>query len=227
MNDKVTLVITSSNRPELLKRTIYSFMKFNSYPIEKYIIIDDSAINSFHKELESEFGAMFEIIANPVRIGQIASIDKAYSRVTTPYIFHCEDDWEFYRFAFIELSLALLNDDAKILQVWLRERNDTNGHPVEPLSYCRAGVPYQRLAYDFQGYNGFSFNPGLKRVSDYDLIKPYSSVKYDATHPAKRSKFYAPESEISQFYKDLGYRAVIPPYGFVKHIGWQARVGWD
>jgi hypothetical protein len=202
-------------------------MQFNTYPIEKYIIIDDSAMVKFHRELEAEFGAMFEIIKNTMRIGQIASIDKAYSQVKTPYVFHCEDDWEFYRPGFIELSLALLYCDPKILQVWLRERADTNGHPVEPGYWTTAGITYQKLSYDFQGYHGFSFNPGLKRMKDYDLIKPYGSVKYDSTHPGKRAKYYAPESEISEFYKKLGYKAVIPMEGYVKHIGWQARVGWD
>jgi len=46
---------------------------------------------------------IFEVLVkNPVErfklknIGQIKSIDKAYSMVDTEYIFHCEDDWEFY-----------------------------------------------------------------------------------------------------------------------------------
>jgi hypothetical protein len=39
---EVTLVITSCNRIDLLKKTIASFERFNTYPIKKAIIIEDS-----------------------------------------------------------------------------------------------------------------------------------------------------------------------------------------
>jgi hypothetical protein len=227
MEDKITMVITSCNRYELLKRTIYSFLEFNTHPVDKYIIVDDSGLINFHKQIQEEFGAIFQVIGNTKRIGQIRSIDYAYSLVKTKYIFHCEDDWEFYHCGFIEPSLELLKLDPKILQVWLRERNDTNGHPVLPQKYLHNGISYQFMAYGYVGYHGFSFNPGLRRLSDYELIKPYSSVPYDNTMPFKGSRFYAPEMEISEFYKNLGYKAAILENGFVKHIGDNHRVGWD
>ena len=40
-----------------------------------------------------EFGDVFEVLVNKKRMGQLFSIDKAYSIVATEYIFHCEDDW--------------------------------------------------------------------------------------------------------------------------------------
>ena len=43
MNGSVTVVITSCNRVDLLERTIDSFIKYNTYPIDRYILIDDSA----------------------------------------------------------------------------------------------------------------------------------------------------------------------------------------
>jgi hypothetical protein len=226
MEDKITMVITSSNRLELLRKTIYSFLAFNTYPIEKYIIVDDSENTSFHEIIKKEFGAMFEIICNEHRIGQIASIDKAYARVKTPWIFHSEDDWQYYRQGFIEDSLKLMKAYPKILQVWLREINDTNGHPVISEVFKHENISYSYMADNFLGYHGFSFNPGLKRLSDYELIKPYGSVPFIRT-PEKMARFYAPEMEISQFYWDLCYRAVILPQGSVKHIGQFARVGWD
>ena len=47
-------------------------------------------------------------------------IDLAYSNVDTEWIFHCEDDWEFYREGFVEDSMALLEANPEALQVWLR-----------------------------------------------------------------------------------------------------------
>jgi hypothetical protein len=228
MEDKVTLVITSSNRLPLLRRTIYSFLTFNTYPISEYIIIDDSANAYCHSEIKKEFGSMFKIICNTTRIGQINSIDKAYLFIKTPWIFHLEDDWQFYRDGFIEDSLALMKADPKILQVWLREMNDTNGHPVDTKLRVIAGIPHHDITFDYQGYYGFSFNPGLKRLSDYELIGLYAHVPFDPnTHPSKTARFYTPEMEISKIYYYLGMRAVILPVGSVKHIGAGARVGWD
>jgi hypothetical protein len=152
MEDKVTLVITSSNRLPLLRRTIYSFLTFNTYPISEYIIIDDSANAYCHSEIKKEFGSMFKIICNTTRIGQINSIDKAYLFIKTPWIFHLEDDWQFYRDGFIEDSLALMKADPKILQVWLREMNDTNGHPVDTKLRVIAGIPHHDITFDYQGY---------------------------------------------------------------------------
>ena len=43
--------------------------------------------------LIEEFGDVFDVLVNKKRMGQLFSIDKAYSLVTTEYIFHCEDDW--------------------------------------------------------------------------------------------------------------------------------------
>lgn len=54
-------------------------------------------------------------------LGQIKSIDLAYQEVKTDYIFHCEDDWLFYRSGFIEDSMTILESDQSILTVWLRD----------------------------------------------------------------------------------------------------------
>jgi hypothetical protein len=50
------------------------------------------------------------IIINPRNLGQINSIDRGYSNVDTKYIFHLEDDWEFYDYGFIEKSKAAFED---------------------------------------------------------------------------------------------------------------------
>ena len=44
MEKEVTLFITSCGRPELLKKTLLSFVKYNTYPIEEVILCEDSGI---------------------------------------------------------------------------------------------------------------------------------------------------------------------------------------
>jgi hypothetical protein len=89
-------------------------------------------------------------------MGQVSSIDKAYAEVTTPYIMHCEDDWEFYRFGFVEASLEVLEKYDNILQVWIRAHHDTNGHPIVKLA--QFDVATMSANYE---WCGFSWNRGV------------------------------------------------------------------
>ena len=72
------------------------------------------------RKVTARFPFPIQVIVNRPSLGQIASIDKAYATVTTPYIFHCEDDWRFFRSGFIESSLALLQLDRSISVVCSR-----------------------------------------------------------------------------------------------------------
>ena len=47
---EVTVVLTSCGRLDLLTRTIESFNKFNTYPITKFLLIDDSGDKKFKEE---------------------------------------------------------------------------------------------------------------------------------------------------------------------------------
>lgn len=200
----VTVVITSCGRLDLLYRTLKSFFNFNSYPIAKIIIIDDSGIPNILQNLKAVH-PLFELMDNEHNIGQILSIDRAYAMVETEYVFHLEDDWEFYRSGFIEASIEVLEKHPKCINLWLREQNDTNGHPH------RNGV----LNFNYRGqWHGFTFNPTLKRMSDYKKIGCYSKHTSFDKKNAWRS-----ESKISTLYKRLGYHARISPQGYVRHIG--------
>jgi hypothetical protein len=202
--NEVTLVITSCGRPDLLDRTINSFLLHNTYPIQNTIIIEDGPALTISQDLSN-----INIIINKERKGQVYSIDKAYSYVTTPFIFHCEDDWEFYKSGFIERSLEILTNNGHILQAWLREQQDTNGHPVEK----REDLSYDLMALDWgDKWHGFSWNPGLRRLSDYKTIDNYS--KYQ-----EETLAIGTEAVLNKIYKDLGFRAAILREGYVKHIG--------
>ena len=48
--NNITVVLTSCNRPKELTPTLISFFKYNTYPIKKIIIIDDSGINGCIEE---------------------------------------------------------------------------------------------------------------------------------------------------------------------------------
>lgn len=198
----VTVVITSCGRHDLLIKTLDTFIKYNTYPIKNIIITEDTPWRSEFDYLHKKYP---EIIWSKCisHVGQIKSIDRAYSLVKTPYIFHCEDDWEFYQEGFIELSKQIMDKYPKVIQVWLRDKDDTNGHPHFN------GIMAENYMNE---YHGFSFNPGLKRLSDYKLIGSYESVASSLSH----LHF---ESAIGLVYKNQNYYAAITPTGYVRHIG--------
>ena len=143
-NRKVSFVLTSCERFDLLKPTLESFKAHNTYPLHQLIVIEDSG-NEAVRDVVSEAGFPdAQVIVNDTQLGQIASIDKAYGAVTGEFIFHCEDDWAFFRTGFIEDSIAVLDSDPKMIQVAIRDRAEmydwaVNG-PLEEIN----GVPYRK-----------------------------------------------------------------------------------
>jgi GT2 family glycosyltransferase len=210
----ISVVITSCGRFDLLERTIFSFLKYNTYKnINQIIVIDDSGFVSPEESIKNIFSKCLlacepQIIINTFNIGQVASIDKAYENVINEYIFHLEDDWEFYDYGFIEESLQILENYKEIMIVWLRNHNDTNRHPLENLNNYEFKLPKLNCG----NWHGFTWNPGLRRLSDYNLIKPFY-------------KNANSEEKASIFYMKNGFRSAISKKenGYVKHIGYNGR----
>ncbi|MGJ1484633.1 hypothetical protein [Sphingobacterium multivorum] len=208
----ITFCLATCEREDLLFNTLQSFKEYNSYNISKYIIIDDTG-GKFNKDKYSNaqriVGGNLTWIHNDKRQGQIESIDKMYSIVKTPYIFHCEDDWEFFKPFFIHKSMEILNKNLFCIQVWLREFYDTNGHPL----IFEDGIWKMQFNY-LKVWHGFSFNPGLRRLRDYKFLQKYSHFsKFNSANP-KRSEYI-----IGNVYKNMGYYAAILDEGFVRHSG--------
>ena len=130
----VSVVLTSGSlrnpatRKETFLNTIQSFLKFNTYPIEKFIITEDSpcAASLDHIiELLTKNRLIEEVVLidDGKNRGQVYRIDQSYSLVESDFIFHCEEDWEFVKLGFIESSLDVLNDD-NIFSVYLHGYHD-------------------------------------------------------------------------------------------------------
>lgn len=209
-DDQVTFVVTSCGRPELLARTLTTFVEHNSYPIARYVLIEDSGDHEMRQWLEREYGAFFDVILfNEPRLGQIKSVDRAYSLIDTPYIFHCEDDFEFFRSGFVEESLSVLKHDSKAITVWMRSLWDCKKHKLgERIQYTPDGVMYREVLPKVshkETWYGFTFNPGLRRLADYELIKPFAGVGH--------------ELEINYAYENLGFHGLVLEEGATRHIG--------
>ena len=219
----VTVVLTACNRPTLLENTLDSFFEMNTYPLERFIIIDDGMNFGCNDFVKDKYDFPIEIVYNDPKLFQIKSVDKAYGMVNTPYIFHMEEDWKFVRPSFIEHSKAVLESDENILQVWLRGLDDTTlNHPSYPGRYEVNGNQLVLVKYTGM-WNGFSFNPGLKRLSDwaalpngYDALQRYT--------PAEQSGGVTLESDISIHYATVGKIVMRFVETYVEHTGWKHHI---
>lgn len=219
----VSVVVTSYNRLDLLKKTIASFEMFNTCPIRQFIIIEDSCNKAMHEEMK-RLWPNYTLIFNEKNLGLIDSIDKAYSLVTSDYIFHTEDDYQFYRSGFIEKSLMIMDTFPKIMQVWIRNLNDIGILTYEPapmkISTNPVGLNSESIHYHLIGMSkdmnwyGFCFQCGLRRMDAYNLVKPYSKWSSSTDFITLR------ECKIGRAYWDLGYRAAILDEGYCKHLGY-------
>lgn len=210
MDNTVSLVITSCDRFDLLKQTLDSFFKFNTYKLNQIIIIEDSSKEKELQKITKNYPEYeFFILSNSDKLGQLKSIDKAYSFVNSNYIFHCEDDWDFFEYGFIEKSLEILEKDKNILSVWLRDINEYNTIKFSDEIYQTNSNEKYKLVYD----DILSFNPGLRRLSEYTLIGNFAQYQ---------NKVF--EKSISSFYKENGFLSAILLKPSVEHIGWHRRV---
>ena len=208
---EITVCLTSCGRWDLLEQTLKSLVEFWDGPEpERLLIYEDQDLtdqyktilhNLVRKAINDQW--LFEIYTG--KVGQIKAIDFMYYKVSTPFIYHQEDDWIYYRTGFIQASFDILEKHPDCINFWLREPQDTNGHPH------RNGI----LKNNYNGqWGGFTFNPTLKRVSDYKRIGSYS--KHTVFN---RERPWESESKISMLYRRMGYNARIGEKGFVRHLG--------
>jgi hypothetical protein len=224
--NEVTMVVTCCGRVDLLEITLESFFKHNTYPVKKVIITEDSGIKQNFQKVKSLVNCDLTIIENSTNIGQIASIDKAYSLVDTDYIFHCEEDWQFYDSGFIEKSFEILATNSKLFTVWLRAHNDTKNHAIlfdEKFDLSNNDYYYLMDGARKKYWCGFTFNPGLRRTHDCMIFHPYNDLE---VRKEKNNMLIMGEIDLSIYYQELGYRAAITSKetGYVKHIGGKRHI---
>lgn len=209
---EVTVILTSCGRFDLLRITLDSFLKYNTYDIAEFYAYEDSGI-PVPKEIKDSY-PFIKFIEAPEQAGQIIALDTLWACVKTPYAFQMEDDWRFIREGFIEDSMAVMETDPKILMCWLKGLEPKNTHPI---MWKTGNHGIFKTSPTLWAWH--RFNPSLKRKADYDLIAPFSKhTTFD------KYKGWKSEAAISQVYNKLGFTAAMLPYEYIKHIGEDRRV---
>ena len=226
MTKTVSLCITSFNRFNLLKQTLGSFLKLNTYPIEKIFIIEDSTNPQMKTSILNTYGNTVELIYNDQNIGQAKSIDKMYSQVQTDYIFHSEEDYFYDGNAnFIEQSIDILEERKDVHQIWCRDINNFDiTHHSAALDQFESdtlttisGTEYRMVKSPYNGWCGFSWNPGLRRLSDYKNMFPNGYAVH--VEPGLEHSGVHTECNCNKHAMSQGYRAAILINGACINMG--------
>lgn len=216
MKQEITTIFFSCRRLNLLSRLVDAFMRSNTYPMKEVIIVNDSGDLTIHKQLKKDY-PNFTLVLNPENVGLIKSIDLGYSHIATEYFFHCEDDWCCIKKGnYIEQSLAIMESNPLIEEVWLA---DYNKQPIEQTIYHAGTVPYRIIANWALGdvvWHGFTTACGLKRMSDYHKVSPYVDIPWVGT-------IWHREHAIGEEYYKLGYRTAILMKEYAINIGRKQR----
>ncbi len=180
-------------------------------PCERLIIGEDSGDPGIYKVVERlNCSLPIKVIPNSSRMGITRNIDRIYKEVETEWIFHCEDDWQFYRGGFIKESFEIMQDES-ISSVNLREVLDFVPGFWKFADTGKYFITNETVAGH---YVGLHFNPGLRRMGDYRQIGPYSDIIP-----------YSTEEDVSNAYFAAGKRMALLKQAAVKHIGNGRRVG--
>ena len=206
-----TVALTSCGRFDLLERTLRSLLPRLDGPLARVLIAEDSgnrAVLDVVRRFDGQY-AKIEAVVNDPPLGQVKSIDRLYSRIETEWMFHCEDDWEFFSDGFIEKSFILLKEFDRFSMVSLIGRTKFEGRDYFlPGPLAHSGVRYFAVNPGESVWTGLSFNPGLRRMRDYRIVGPYAD--YGVT---------AGERDVSMGYRELGYSFAYLAEPAARHIG--------
>lgn len=210
MIDQTTIVLTACGRPDLLAHTLRTLNAAHELADFAQVWINEDEPATDNSETRDLF-PFVKWLYPEGKGGHMAALDRLYSRVRTPWIFHCEDDWEFYGGPFLAESYRRLQTDPRCLQVWLRAHNDTNGHPIKRnphgLIMCTGN------AFSRRPWRGFSLNPGLRRGKEF--------TDYNFLWNTNGLSGWRAEKHIGELFFKRGYHAAITsnPLGYVRHTG--------
>ena len=180
---ETTFVLTSCGRFDLLAETMLTFLEHNSAPIDRYVVVEDSG-DARVRDVLGGLPVAIDFVVNDPPQGQMASVDRAYATVSTPWIFHCEDDWRFFRGGFVEESRAVLEERRDVSVIVPRRLGQNPTHdaivataPPERVAGFAVRIP-RPGAHPVWG--GYSFNPGLRRLADWRALGSFAALGHEA-----------------------------------------------
>lgn len=194
-----SLLVTSCDRDDLLEKTITTYLRNAEVAPREIIIVDNGPKRPMPAFLNRLKHLGVRWINEGMNRGQIYSCDRLWQECKYEYAMWMEEDWVFVCGDFIKKSFEILEKYPEVLTVTLR---GDWGHPL--ISDSR--FPFKIAEPAWKGvWGGFTFNPGLRRKSDYKRIGTYGK------HVGYGTAGLGHEMELSKLYASMGYvLAAIP-----------------
>ena len=200
---RVTTVLTSCGRFDLLEETVASF--FRHVLVSKIIVADDSQRPKDAVAFAEKFPAV-EMRINDPQLGQMGSIDKLYASIQTPYVLHLEDDWCFTRSLDLERVIGFMQSRPDVSVVCI-------AHRIFDLRYAKSAHKVQSEGIDYMLWDlnahpkwfSYSFNPSIARLSLWRDVGPFAP--------------FITEENLSQSVKAEGMRIAMIAPRIADHIG--------
>jgi len=198
-----TTVLTSCGRFDLLAQTLSSFLDW--FEPQKIIVAEDSGDTSASAAFAAEFPVV-EMRVNCPKLGQLRSIDKVYGTLSTPYVLHLEDDWEFSRSLDLDRVIAFMRARPDISVVCIAHRVYHPRFAKGARTEVHDGIAY--LVWDLDAHPkwfSYSFNPSIARTTLWRELGPFEQ--------------FVTEEDLSLFCKARGMRIAMVDPGIADHIG--------
>lgn len=232
----ITITTTTCKRLELFKKTVNSFIEccldYDKFEIDKWLVVDDNSSDEDREEMKKLYPFLTFIYKTHAQKGHARSINMMLRHVNTPYVFHLEDDWQFYhKDNYFTYLYQVIQENDSYKQVLLNNMYSeipeheafVGGHwkrtVSEPiLNYIEheyTATQDEQIAFNQRWlfkpncsyWPHFSFRPGL---SDMTLFKTIGDFNEDVWHF---------EMNYAHKYVKEGYKTVFLPGMVCKHIG--------
>mmetsp|Transcript_13027 Transcript_13027/g.21087 ORF Transcript_13027/g.21087 Transcript_13027/m.21087 type:complete len:363 (-) Transcript_13027:160-1248(-) len=211
-SSNVTVTLSSCSREPLLRRTLETFFKYNSFPIRNFIVVNDCKNNTFMQVMKKQYGECVEFhesdvpnnVARERRI--MHNVAKLHQLVNTTYLFHLEDDWEFYAPGFIEKTVTLLDTQPNLVVALVIDYTKTSVKQNKTFGWKTVnGIKYgvfNRPAGPGGMFGAYSFNPGLRRTAD---VQKYSIDFVKLGYEGRLSKYLGKTFGLQMSFLEKGY----------------------
>ena len=184
---EITVTITSTGRFDLLKRAVDSLLETIGCPV-RIIISDDSCDAEQHALMLEEYSnGPCDLYIQDRKLGQAESLDFLYGLVQTPYIFHCEDDWEFIKTGYIEASLDILTEHKRtaLIGLVMDAELEAAGAVGETRYRTQGSTCYYehtrwRVDDKHDWWHGWIGSPHLMRKADYLELGEFQQAPSEA-----------------------------------------------
>lgn len=208
----ITVILTSCGRVDLLRETLKSLKDTFGRPFRSMMTDDSAPVGNDLRVLmgvAKEYGA--ELFTFREKHGQAWCLDFLYSRVTTPYLFHCEDDWLFLSTGYVEASMEILEQCPEVAVIGMDMNDEFRrlgavGQQHElPSGVVYFEHPVWRIDDQHNPWHGWR-GWGVKRTEDYQKLGRFQD--------------YETEDAFDNHFHTLGLKSVWLDKTYVEHLGY-------